>query len=510
MADVTISQIPTTITVQQVGIQGPAGSQGTGSFDTGSLMVTGSVTGNVLTFTKGDGSTFDLTVSSNSGGTPDIPLNSFQFNESGDFGGSAMYYDKYNERVGINITTPQADLHVRGASNGTGSILLETDSTGVEEKAIAALYFRVSDNDGANYKKFAVIAENTGSAFGAGRLHFAVNDQTGSTANAEIADSKLTLDYDGSVYMPDLHAGTQKYVIGYDSASGELTFYSTSSFVSTAPAATFDSSSLMVTGSVNSNVLTFTKGDGSTFSLTVNTGSLSREGAFSYSSISDQIIIPAQNTNNSSTAINSTILSGRNNTLRSNAYWSITGGSNNDVAGATSFVYGVSNETFIDDVTIFGYNNTAHTSSRGQTGDLVYILGDSNETHLARCFVAGMGNTVRDGSTNVIGNYGLRNTVIGDANTVDTVRGTVLGSENNMTHVDSTIIGFNLNSVADNTVHVENLHITGSVDISQTITLESQAPLPNGTAGMLAVSASGANEKLYFYDGSSWREVSLL
>jgi uncharacterized coiled-coil protein SlyX len=42
---------------------------GGGTTDTGSLMVTGSVAGNVLTFTKGDGSTFDLTVSS-SGSAP--------------------------------------------------------------------------------------------------------------------------------------------------------------------------------------------------------------------------------------------------------------------------------------------------------------------------------------------------------------------------------------------------------------------------------------------------------
>ncbi len=39
-----------------------------GSTDTGSLMVTGSVAGNVLTFTKGDASTFSLTVATGSGG----------------------------------------------------------------------------------------------------------------------------------------------------------------------------------------------------------------------------------------------------------------------------------------------------------------------------------------------------------------------------------------------------------------------------------------------------------
>jgi len=45
-----------------------ASGGGGGTVDTGSLMVTGSVTTNVLTFTKGDGSTFALTVDTGSGG----------------------------------------------------------------------------------------------------------------------------------------------------------------------------------------------------------------------------------------------------------------------------------------------------------------------------------------------------------------------------------------------------------------------------------------------------------
>jgi hypothetical protein len=43
--------------------------------------------------------------------------------------------------------------------------------------------------------------------------------------------------------------------------------------INTGSAAAADTGSLMVTGSVTNNVLTFTKGDGSTFTLTVNTGS---------------------------------------------------------------------------------------------------------------------------------------------------------------------------------------------------------------------------------------------
>ena len=54
-----------------------ATGSGGGSTDTGSLMVTGSVNVNVLTFTKGDGSTFDLTVAA-SGSSPAGTVSSSQ------------------------------------------------------------------------------------------------------------------------------------------------------------------------------------------------------------------------------------------------------------------------------------------------------------------------------------------------------------------------------------------------------------------------------------------------
>ena len=52
------------------------------STPTGSLMVTGSVTNNTLTFTKGDGSTFDLTVATGSAASPSIDTGSFYVSSS--------------------------------------------------------------------------------------------------------------------------------------------------------------------------------------------------------------------------------------------------------------------------------------------------------------------------------------------------------------------------------------------------------------------------------------------
>jgi len=620
MADVTISQIPTTITIQQVGIQGPAGPSGS------SVVLSGS--------------------------TPSAPLNSFQINSGGDFGGSSLYYDENDAQVGINISTPESTLHVRGGSNGTGSILLETDSVGEEEKAFAALYFRVADNDGTGFKKFAVIAENTGSAYGTGKLHLAVNSITSSNANATIADSKLTIDHTGSVFMPDLKNISKPNIIGFDNTTGELTYYSTSSlsviettnsinvggivssgnvtvtgsfsvsgsntFSNTGPFVTtgeskfngdvwikskpgdvgslyitslvnnhtssfytdnggnlnivngsnisfragnvgvhatipftassavsfpnisntsqphvlgYDSStgnvtyystssfggsnivstdtgSLMVTGSVSSNILTFTKGDGTVFSLTVDTGSSSGgSGAFSYMPGVAESIRPTSNQNNIITAPYTTIFSGRNNSISgSAAAWSAIGGNGNDAEQEITFIHGVSNTAHTGRTRIFGVQNTTNLSPIGGTGGNIFISGDSNTTTSNKVFIWGQSNTVNDNGVY----FGYGNVVLGDVHSMTANRSVTIGTGNTVTHDDAIVLGNDLSSVATNTTHVDNLHATGSVHFKSTLKLESLDSLPTGDAGMLAVSSSGANEKLYFYDGSTWREVSLL
>jgi hypothetical protein len=48
------------------------------------------------------------------------------------------------------------------------------------------------------------------------------------------------------------------------------------------------------------------------------------------------------------------------------------------------------------------------------------------------------------------------------------------------------------------------VQITGSVLITQALTLPSQNPLPTVPAGSIAVSGSGVNMRPYFYNGSTW------
>jgi hypothetical protein len=59
------------------------------------------------------------------------------------------------------------------------------------------------------------------------------------------------------------------------------------------------------------------------------------------------------------------------------------------------------------------------------------------------------------------------------------------------------------NTSGTNTMYGDTT-ITGSVNISEVMTLAKQNPLPTGTTGSLAVSGSG----LYFHNGTSWNLIS--
>jgi len=81
---------------------------------TASLLTTASVSSNTLTFTKGDGNTFSLTVDTGSGGgTPGGSNTSIQFNDGGTFSGSGNFT--------FNKTTNTTKLS--GSLNFTGSLL---------------------------------------------------------------------------------------------------------------------------------------------------------------------------------------------------------------------------------------------------------------------------------------------------------------------------------------------------------------------------------------------------
>jgi hypothetical protein len=204
-----------------------SGFGGGGSTNTGSLMVTGSVTGSVLTFIKGDGSTFNLTVDTGSGGGGSTNTGSLMV--TGSVSSATLTFTK-----GDNSTFP---LTINNVSNATSaSYALNATSASFSSTATSA-----------SFSTTASFALNAGTTVSTASLL-----TTGSATNNVLTFTKG----DGSTF--------------------NLT-------VDTGSAVTTPTSSLMVTGSVSSNTLTFTKGDGSTFNLTVNTGSGGGGSAFPFS-----------------------------------------------------------------------------------------------------------------------------------------------------------------------------------------------------------------------------------
>jgi len=104
-------------------------SGGGGTTPTSSLLTTASAAGNTITFTKGDGSTFPVTVSGGSG-TPGGSNTQIQFNGNGVFSGSSAL--TFNS--GSNTLTLTGSLNITGSTTQignqtiTGSILMSGSS----------------------------------------------------------------------------------------------------------------------------------------------------------------------------------------------------------------------------------------------------------------------------------------------------------------------------------------------------------------------------------------------
>jgi hypothetical protein len=122
--------------------------------------------------------------------------------------------------IGINTTAPEAELHIVGASNSIGNLLIETDSAGTADADYATLRFRVADNE-SGYQKFAIIGENTGDNFGRGALHFAL-DNTADGSSALIEDARMTILSDGKVGIGTQTPSVALHVVGAGYFSGNV------------------------------------------------------------------------------------------------------------------------------------------------------------------------------------------------------------------------------------------------------------------------------------------------
>jgi hypothetical protein len=282
---------------------------------TASSLVTASVNLNTITFTKGDGTTFPITVNTGSGGGSSINTGSFATT------GSNSFVDTQTITGSVNITGQYLINGVAISGSNISQFATTGSNTFTGDQTInASLFISGSSN---SYVQFRSINNATGS----GAIYFgnlgpyiqtyspgSNDDKMGLQLVAGLSGSfALTTRYGGSNAVVDLHASADQGTPGSPESriraysNGAINLEGTGGQVSISGSATYiqdvnfipfsssldsrinaitgsggstNTGSLMRTGSVSGNVLTFTKGDATTFSLTVATGSTINTGSF--------------------------------------------------------------------------------------------------------------------------------------------------------------------------------------------------------------------------------------
>jgi hypothetical protein len=261
---------------------------GGGSTNTGSLLTTASVNLNTITFTKGDGSTFPITVNTGSGGggsvgtlaqvtalgaSTTVPITASIISASS-FTGSLFGTSSWATNaltasflpVGTyNITASWAQSASNAINARTASFLpvgTYNITSSWATNARTASFLPIG-----TYNITASWANNAVSASNALTASFVRNAVTASyVLNAVSSSFATTASHALNGGVTQIIAGTN-VTISPVGGTGAVTINSSGGGGST------DTGSLLRTASVNLNTITFTKGDGSTFPITVDTGS---------------------------------------------------------------------------------------------------------------------------------------------------------------------------------------------------------------------------------------------
>jgi hypothetical protein len=311
-------------------------SGGGGSTDTGSLLTTASVNLNTITFTKGDGSTFPITVNTGSGGggtigtlqqvteqgaSTTIPITASIISASGGITGSLFGTSSWANNA---ISTSYAATASYGPNIGNTDLILEA-----ERRLNLAGNVLIFDHNGDNLLNTSFDSNGiniTGSitaqnayiygnnniygrySYSPGLISLFEPIDSGSNYVALQAPTSLT----SSIIftLPSSIGSGNNYVLR-DDGTGTLYFTNTVPTASLATSASFALNTIsssfsstasftpnaIITASVSSNTITFTKGNGTTFPITVNTGS-GGGGGVTINNNTDNYIVTATGTAN--------------------------------------------------------------------------------------------------------------------------------------------------------------------------------------------------------------------
>jgi hypothetical protein len=227
------------------------GSGGGGSTDTGSLMVTGSITGNILTFTKGDASTFNLTIPSATGSVFDT--GSFATTGSNSFNG--------NQEISGSVTIT-GSLIVNYDTLSSPQLVIDKNTYEVTLRKIQGAQPMLIENASTSNLQI------TTTPFDDSYKVLVNNNEFYYDASTSLNQLQKTQINGKLIVTGEITASLQEGYAWVGNSGNTSSLVSTSSF-----GGSTNTGSFMLTGSVSGNVLTFTKGDASTFSLTVATGS---------------------------------------------------------------------------------------------------------------------------------------------------------------------------------------------------------------------------------------------
>ena len=331
------------------------------------------------------------------------------------------------------------------------------------------------------------------------------------------------------------------------SAATSASYALTASYALNSPGGggTTDTGSLLLTASVTDNVITFTKGDASTFNITVNTGSASSINTGSFATTGSNQFSGSQGITGSVTIADNDLslamsqnfivfenLNSPNDTgiiTRLGSTYS-EGGNTQAFLFPSSPTGGYKTITLPNDTgTVALTYNTATTGSNIFSGSQT-ITGSLNVS----------------GSSTFIGNQIVTGSLIATSEfspeAVTTVEGANIKVENTSTlgyvETQPDLLRFTKNAsglkslnlkqaitpLANRTIYFPdedgtiamkgantftgNQIVTGSVSITSVLTLAPNNPLPSGQpTGSISVSGSGADCKPYFYNGTDWTSM---
>jgi hypothetical protein len=268
------------------------GGGGGGSVNTGSLMVTGSIAGPVLTFTKGDASTFNLVIPTGSATFITGSYGAFQDDTTQSGSANVSHSIKLGTTDLSNGVYITDGTKMTVAYAGTYDIQFSAQVDRLSGSGTDEVYFWLKKN-GVNVPNTTGVVTISGAALAAKTIaawNYVIDANASDyfelvwqTTNSNIVLPYLAATGNIPAIPSVITTVTRVDVGGGNNMVTTSSFNAFTSSINSATASLFTSASrALVTASVNLNTITFTKGDGTTFPITINTGSAGGGAGFPF------------------------------------------------------------------------------------------------------------------------------------------------------------------------------------------------------------------------------------